>query len=201
MSLGDIISKLLELLGLKSTGAKKYQEMERKLRAAKASNVDRLEGLKDQIGVLERQAVAKKKEYDSASGDTRRVIGGEIERLLGELDLLRGREEIIGSSIKKLNLAIAKVGELRDAQAQGADEAVFDELSVELEDIFADLKATDRAAADTEKVTYKAPKGREVDVESRMADLEGRTESTAESVGALSESTLDRLKELAGEEG
>ena len=201
MALSDIIAKLLELLGLKHSDAKKYEAMERKLRTAKATNVDRLEGLKEQIGVLARQLKTKKKEYDTATGDTKRVVAGEIKRLFGDLDHLQGRETIIGRNLEKLGLAIAKVAEMRDAHAQGVDEEMLDDIAVELEDIFADLKATDRAAAGLEKTSYEAPKGEHVDIESRMADLEGQSESSAEPAGTLSESTLDRLKELAGEEG
>lgn len=201
MALNDIISRLLELLGLKSSDAKKYETMEQKLSANRALNVDRLEALKEKIATLERQAKAKKKEYDAATGDTKRVIAGEIQRILGDLDHLQRREVIIGRNIEKLGLAIAKVAEMRDAKAQGVDEEMFDDISVDFEDIVTDLEATDRAAADAEKVTYTAPKGKDVDVESRMADLEGQSESSAESAGTLSAATLDRLNELAGEEG
>ena len=200
MGLGDIISRLLELLGLKHSDKKKYEAMENKLRAARASNVDRLEGMKEQIGTLEAKAKSKKKDYDAAAGDTKRVIAGEIERIFGDLDRLQGRETILGRNIEKLGLAIAKVAEVRDAQTQGIDEETLDDIAIELEEMFADLKATDRAADGLEKVTYEAPKGKEVDVESRMADLEGRTETSKESTGALSDSTLERLKALEGED-
>jgi hypothetical protein len=201
MTLGDIIRRLLELLGLKSSDAKKYEVMEQKFRADRALNVDRLEALKDQIATLERQAKAKKKEYDAAAGDTKRVVAGEIQRILGDLDHLQRREVIIGRNIEKLGLAVAKVAEMRDAKAQGVDEDVFDDISVDYEDIVTDLKATDRAAADAEKVAYTAPKGKDIDVASRMADLEGQSESSTESAGSLSAATLDRLNEIAGEEG
>ena len=201
MALSDIISRLLELLGLKSSDAKKYETMEQKLSANRALNVDRLEALKEKIATLERQAKTKKKEYDAAKGDTKRVVAGEIQRILGDLDHLQRREVIIGRNIEKLGLAVAKVAEMRDAKAQGVDEEMFDDISVDLEDIVTDLKATDRAAADAEKVTYTAPKGKEIDVESRMADMEGQSESSTESAGTLSAATLDRLNEIAGEEG
>ena len=213
MALADIIAKLLELLGLKKTESKNYEAMEQKLRATKATNVDRLEGLKEQIGVLERKVKVKKKEYDAAAGDTRRIIGGEIERLFVELDRLQNRETILGGNIDKVGLAIAKVSEMRDAQAQGLDEEMLDDIAVELEDIFAELKVTDRAATGLEKTTYEARKEEKVDIESRMADLESQTASVpqatettesaeaAESVEALSKATLDRLKNLADEEG
>ena len=201
MALGDIIAKLLELLGLKHSDASKYDAMEQKLRAAKATNVDRLESMKEQIGVLERQAKAKKVEYDAAAGDTKQVIAGEIKRIFADLDRLIGRDAIIGQNINKLGLAIAKVVQMRDAQAQSVDQDTLDDIAVELEDLFADLKATDRAASGLESVAYEAPQGQSVDIESRMADLEGQITTSTESAGELPESTLARLKELAGEDG
>ena len=89
---------------------------------------------------------------------------------------------------------------MRDAQAQGIDEGMLDNIAVELEDIFSDLKTTDRAASSLEQVSYEAPKGRQVDIDSRMADLEGKSKSSAEPAEALSESTRNRLKELSREE-
>ena len=200
MALGDIIAKLLGILGLEQSEAKKYEAIEQKLHISKAANVDRLEGLKEQIAVLEHQAKAKKKEYDAATGDTKRVIAGEIKRIFGELDRLKGREIIIDRNIEKLGIAIAKVAEMRDAQAQGIDEGMLDDIAVELEDIFTDLKTTDRAASSLEQVSYEAPKGRRVDIDSRMAELEGKSKFSAEPAEALSESTRNRLKELSREE-
>lgn len=196
MELSDLLARLLEFLRLKKTDAAKHDEMERKLRAAKASNVDRLEGLKEQIAILERQARAKKKEYDAATGDTKRIVAGEIERIFGDLDRLKGRETIIGRNIDKVGMAIAKLGELKDARAQGVDEDMLDGLAVELEDIFAELKATDRTADGLDQVRYESPKSKQTDVEARMAELEGRTEPP----DGMSQSTLDRLKQLDAEE-
>lgn len=199
MALGDIIAKLLELLGLKHSDEKKYEVMEQKLRATKATNVDRLESLKEQTAVLTRQLKTKKKDYDAATGDTKRIIAGEIKRLFGDLDRLQGRETIIGRNIEKLGILLAKLEEVRVGK-EGVAEGMGDDVGIELEDVVDVLKSTDREIAGLEQISYKAPEGKQVDIESRMADMEGQRESAAESDGALPESTLDRLKELAGDE-
>ena len=63
MSVGDFLDWLLKLLGIRDTDEKKYRKLEEKLRAVKATKVDRLEELKDEIGLLEKRAKKKEKEY------------------------------------------------------------------------------------------------------------------------------------------
>ena len=87
MSVGDFLDWLLKLLGIRDTDEKKYRKLEEKLRTVKAAKVDRLEGLKEEIGLLEKQAKKKEKEYDTSKGETRQIIKGEIERLFDELGL------------------------------------------------------------------------------------------------------------------
>ena len=200
MALNDVIAKLLEFLGLKKSESDKYEAMDRKLRSSRASNVDRLEGLKEEIAKLTRQVKAKKTEYDAATGDTRRIVKGEIERLFGELDRIRGRETIIGRNISQLDLAVAKLAELRDAKAQGVEPEALDEIAVELEDIFKELKETDRAKNALDEVRYEPQKSATMDIDARVAELEGVDKATETSSAELSDSTRQRLKELAGED-
>ena len=200
MALNDVVARLLEMLGLKKSQADKYAAMEKKLRAKKASNVDRLEGLKELICSLENKARQKKKEYDAATGDTKRIIGGEIERIFKELDNTRNRESIIGSNINKVALAISKIQELQDAVDRGVEQDDLDELAVELEDIIGEMKDTDRAAEDLEDVKYREPEKKSIDIEDRMADLEGEKEPEKQEEETLSESSAQRLRELAEED-
>ena len=64
-AISAILSRLAQLLGLKPSERRRLELMEQKLAVAKASNVDRLEGLKDKIRLLESQALRKKKELES----------------------------------------------------------------------------------------------------------------------------------------
>jgi hypothetical protein len=200
MGINDMLARLLEMLGIKQSESRKYAAMETKLRANKAANVDRLEGLKEQIAMLIRQAKAKKKEYDAAVGDTKRIVQGEIERLFGELDRLKNRETIIGRNISQLDLAIGKLLELQDAKAQGVDPEMLDSIAVELEDIFAELKTSDRAKESLDKVNYQPKQTAEMDIEARLSELQGTHEANAEAEAKLPDSTLDRLKQLAEED-
>lgn len=197
MAIPELLERLLELLGIKKSDAAKYQRLKEKISTAKATKVDQLESLKDQHLTLERKALEKKKEYDAAKGDVKRIIAGEIERIFKELDRLKGREAIIGQGIDKLSLAAVKIDEIIAGAGEDIGEDIFDDLAVELEDTFAGLKRTDRAAKGLEEVSYEAPQAARIDVESRLSALDGTKEAAPE----LSPSTQQRLKELAGEEG
>ncbi len=192
MALADIIAKLLELLGLKKGDAQKYDQTERQLRSAKATNTDRLENLKEKIAALEHQAKAQNAKYKTANGDTKRIIGGEIERTCKDLDLLQGQETIISQNLGILSLALAKLDEWRVAKEQGVDEDMLDSLAIELEDVFADLKATGRTAKGLEGVHYEAPQAKQMDIDGRMAELQGEAPASE----GLSQSTAERLKAL-----
>ncbi len=196
MAIPELLQRLLEMLGIKQSDNAKFQRLKEKLSIAKATNVDQVESLKEKIKTLEHKALEKKREYDASKGDIKRVVGGEIERIFKELDRLKGRETILGQNIDKLSLAATKVEELIVAGQQGVDEDIFDSLAVDLEDIFGELKATDKAAQGLEEVTYEAPKSEQINVESRLADLDG----TKETAQDISQSTAQRLKELAEEE-
>ena len=63
--------------------------------------------------------------------------------------------------------------------------------AVDLQEAFADLKATDRAAKDLEGVEYESPSAATVDVQERLAETEGETSASAELSGA----TMNRLQQ------
>ena len=195
-AISTILSRLGQLLGLKPSEARRLELMEQKLTAAKASNVDRLEWLKDKIRLLESQALRKKKELEAARGDSKRIVAGSIEQLFRDLDRLQGQEQIIRSNIERLSVAQAKLQELNVAQVTGLEEGQLDDIALDLQDAFAGLKATDREAAELEQVAYEAPKRSRVDVEQRMAEVEGEGVNTT----GLSPEAEKRLKQLEAED-
>ena len=185
--------KILELLGIKKTDSQQYALVEQKLQSAKSVNADQLEMLKEKVAEQEREIRQKKRAYDNATGDTKRIVGGEIERLFRDIDRLRGKESIVTRNLDKISLTLAKVDEWRVAQQQGIDEEMLDGLAIDLEDIFADLKATDRTAKSLADVKYEEEaKSNSIDIESRMAELQGE-QVTSQGMNA---ETAARLKAL-----
>jgi len=170
--------------------------MEAKLEAAKRDNTDSLEALKDEIRALEARALQKKKELDRTHGDSRRIVVGEVERIFRELDRRRGREGVIAANMERIGIALAKIGEAKDALRAGVTEDQFDDIALEIQDLFGELKEADRAARDLEREKYEAPEPSRVDVEQRMAEVAGEEKAPAE----LSPETEKRLKQLAAEE-
>lgn len=193
MALSDMLEKILEMLGIKKTDSQQYAKVEEKLRSAKSVNADQLEMLKEKVAEQEREIRQKKRAYDNATGDTKRIVGGEIERLFRDIDRLRGKESIVTRNLDKISLTLAKVDEWRVAQQQGIDEEMLDGLAIDLEDIFADLKATDRTAKSLADVKYEEEaKSNSIDIESRMAELQGE-QVTSQGMNA---ETAARLKAL-----
>lgn len=191
-SISAILSKLARLLGIKPTDERRTEMMEQKLAVAKAGNVDQLEALKDKIRQFEAQVLRKKKEYESARGDSKRIVGGEIERLFRDLDRLHGRENVIGSNIERISVAQAKIQEYKVAQTKGLEEDELDDIALELQDAFEGLKVADRASRDLEYVKYQAPRADPVNTEKRMAEVTGEQQTTT----GLSAETEKRLRQL-----
>ncbi len=195
-TISDILSKLAQFLGIKASDKRRTKLMEQKLADAKASNVDRLEALKDKIRQFETQAIRKKKEYEAAKGDSKRIVGGEIERIFRDLDRLHGQENVIASNIERISIAQAKIEEYKAAQAGGLEEGELDDIALELQEAFEGLKVADRASRDLEHVEYQEPEGSSVNAEKRMAEVSGEQETTA----GLSLEVEKRLKQLETEE-
>jgi hypothetical protein len=198
MRIGDVLGQILAFLGIKESKDNKYEVALRKLDETKALNHDKIGLLKEQIGVLERRAQLQKKEYDQAHGPKKKIVEGEIERTLNELDRLHERNKILGSNIDKLDKFIAKIEELKAAQDRGVEEEDVDTLAVDLDDEFADLKDVDKAVDDLEKIIYRAPQERSINAVNRFRDIEGASEEDP-SESTLPEATVARLKALAAE--
>jgi len=194
-TLTETLAKIAEWLGLKPSEAKRLDLMEQKLQSARRENTDQLEDLKGRIKSLERQALAQKAELEKAKGTSRRLVVSQIEQTFRDLDRLQGRENIVVQTLDRISLAITKVGEARAAKQQGVSEDQMDELAVELQDVFADLKVSDRAARDLERVEYSPPQRAQVDVEDRLGQFEGTAKQAAE----LPATIQQRLKELESE--
>lgn len=194
--LNDILVRLAEMLGLKKSDGVRFREMEHKLIQSRADNNDRLDALKDEIRVLEARAITKKKEFEQARGDSRKIVAGEIERTFRELDQLHNREKIIGANLDRIATSQAKLKELQDAKAQGVEEDHIDELALELQEVFSGLKVADRAARDLDRVAYEPVERHAVDLEQRLAETSGEREAQPE----LSNEIQKRLEELETEE-
>lgn len=194
-NISDVVARIAQWLGIKPSESKRLEALRAKLTTSKATNVDQRETLKDEIRKLEARAKQKKKEFDGASGDIKRMVGREIEGIFRDLDRLRGRENIITGNLDRISVAVAKIDELIVAKAKGVEEGQLDDLALELQDVFADLKESDRATRDLEQERYEAPTSEPVNVEQRMADLEG----TEPQVDEISEETKKRLAELVDE--
>ena len=194
-NISDVVARIAQWLGMKPSESKRLEALRAKLTTSRATNVDQRETLKDEIRKLEARAKQKKKEFDGASGDIKRMVGREIEGIFRDLDRLRGRENIITGNLDRISVAVAKIDELIVAKAKGVEEGQLDDLALELQDVFADLKESDRATRDLEQERYEAPTSDPVNVEQRMADLEG----TEPHVEEISEETKKRLAELVEE--
>ena len=194
-AISAILSKLAQLLGIRPSEQRRFQLMDRKLAAASLRNEDRLEALKDRIRQLEAQVLRKKRQYEEARGDTKRILGGEIERLFRDLDRLQGQEKIIGSNMDRIATARGKLQEYQAALAKGLDEGELDDLALGLQEVFEELKVVDRTTAELDKVAYEAPQPAHVDKEQRMAEVAGETETAG-----LSAETEQRLRQLEGDE-
>ena len=194
-NISDVVARIAQWLGIKPSESKRLEALRAKLTTSRATNVDQRETLKDEIRKLEARTKQKKKEFDAASGDIKRMVGREIEGIFRDLDRLRGRENIITGNLDRISVAVVKIDELIVAKTKGVEEGQLDDLALELQDVFADLKESDRATRDLEQERYEAPTSEPVNVEQRMADLEG----TEPQVDEISEETKKRLAELVDE--
>lgn len=169
--------------------------MEDRISEARRDNEEGISVLKDEIRLLETRARQKKREYDQARGDSQRIVGGEIDRIFCELDRCRGRENIVAANLERISVALAKVGEAKAALRAGVSEEQFDDIALEIQDLFGTLKTLDRAATDLDREKYEALVASNVDVEKRMAEVLGDEKAPP----ALSPETVKRLKQLETE--
>lgn len=179
---GNDVQRRLKVLGA----------MEERFSAAKRDNEDSLRNLKEEIKTEENRARKLKQEHEQAYGDSKRIVAGEIERLFRGLDRLRGRENVIAGNLDRIAVALAKVAEAKAALKAGVSEEEFDDIALEIQDLFGSLKSMDRAARDLDRETYASAEAVPVNAEERMAEVAGEKESATE----LSEETQKRLKAL-----
>ena len=192
----SVLANIAKFLRIIPSDERRVEFMDRKLAVAKAKNVDRLDALKHTIKQIEAEVLLKKKEYESARGDSKRIAGGEIERLFRDLDGLRGQERVIFSNIERISVAQAKLAEYKDAQQKGLEEGELDDIAVGLEDAFEGLKTADRASRDLDRIQYESRESKSIESEKRMAEVAGERETTT----GLSPETEKRLKQLDTEE-
>lgn len=191
-AISSIIIKIAQYLGIKPSDRRRIDMMEQKLATAKAHNVSKIESLKEKIGQLESHAVRKKKEYEKAIGDRKRIIGGEIERLIRDLDRLQGQENIISSNIERISIAQGKLEEVGAADFKGLDEGELDDIALELQESFDELRGVDQLSGELERISYKNSDFRPVNAEKRMAEVEGEQVTTS----GLSLEAEKRLQQL-----
>ncbi len=170
--------------------------MEVKFTTSKRDNLNSLESLKDEIRALEARALRKKQELETVRGDSRRIVVGEIERIFRELDRLRGRENVIAANLDRLGVALAKIGEGKAALRAGVREEQFDDIAMELQELFSGLRESDRAAQDLEQERYRAAVPNKVETDKRMAELTEEEKAPSD----LSPEMEKRLKQLEAEE-
>jgi len=175
---------------------KALDAMEENFAKAKRDNSDSLETLKEEIRTLEARALHKKKELDQTHGDSNRIVVGEIERIFRELDRLRGRETVISANLDRVGIALAKIGEAKAALRAGVTDEQFDDIALEVQELFGQLRESDRAARDLEKEQYEVRDASRVEVEQRMAEVQGVEPAPV----ALTAETQKRLKQLETEE-
>jgi hypothetical protein len=173
----SIYELLTKLFGSNSSDQRRLKAldgMETHFISARRDNEDNLHSLKDEIKAHEARALKKKQELEQTHGDSKRIVVGEIERIFRELDLTKGRESIVAANLERISQGLAKVREAKAALQAGINEDQFDEIAVEIEDLFSTLKASDRAAADMNREEYAAPETSSVNVDERLESVEGQ---------------------------
>jgi len=190
-----VLGKMAEKVGLKSSDAKQMATLEQKLRSAKATNINQLEALKDEIRALETRAIKKKEEYDKSRGEVKSILAGEIEQTFRDMYRRKERRKIIERNIDQISSVQAKIEEIRAAQAQGASENEVDDIALRAEASFEELAVGDRARKDLEKERYEGPQPERIDIEERAS----RLKSPSKDKGELSKDVQKRLKELEPE--
>jgi hypothetical protein len=194
-AISAVLSGLAQFLGIKPSPIRRIEEMDRKLAAAKASNIDRLEALKEKVKQLEAQIITKKKEYDKAKGYSKQIVGGEIQRLFREIDSLPEEEKVITGNINRISVAKGKIVSLKTSLDKGIEEDELDDIAIEVRQVFDELKAADIALGDLERVKYQPVETKPVNTEKRVSELAEEQETTT----SLPPEIEKRLKELETE--
>jgi len=190
--ISEIFSRIAEFFGIKSSG-NHYIRIEEKLVAAKADNEYRLGKIKEGIRKFEARALELKEEFKSAtSNNTKQVVSKQIEQIFKELDQLQNREKIISSNINKVSISLTKLEEIKDAKIRGLEESDIDDITDETEDVFDELKATDKQSVDLDKIKYEPMESNHANNTAEKAEIENTKEQSVE----LSENIQKRFEEF-----
>ncbi len=193
-SMQELLSKVATSLGIKASESRRLEAVMDKLTAARKQYDDKIEDLVDEIRRLEAIAVRKKREMDAARGETRRILGREIEQVLRERKSLREMEGLIFSRREKVVLLLRKFEVVSTAQASGQldIEDLADDAVEHMEEVIADEKDADRATQQLEEVKFEEPERPAVDIASELGEIEGTSEESFE----LPADMLDELSKL-----
>ena len=196
-TIGSVLSRLAELLGLKASEKGKMRALRDKLSQRYENNKDNLDALKQQITSLQVRARRQKAERDKARGENRKIVEKEISQTFREIDRATQREEIITANLDKVNLAQEKISQWLDASERGVSEDELDDVAIELKEAVDAMRVSDRAATDLDRVRYEGRERPQVDVETRMTAVS--EVATGEAESTLTSEEERRLAELEQE--
>ena len=154
----ELIKKLLALLGMKSWSQKQLAKYEKTLKSQEQNNrnlQDKLEDYKMQIAEKEHLIQLKEKEMQSAHGELLEIVKEEIATLFEDLEVCRGRRDIIFRNIKTGKLLVAKLEELiqgLETPEKGVD---VDDIILTLDALHDELRDNDKLADELKHKNYK----------------------------------------------
>lgn len=192
----ELLAKLAHLVGLKPN---EVEKMRVKVTASlaecdrnAATLADGLEAIKERIRVLENRALKLRKEHELARGDTKRIVLGEIERTFREIERHHQQSRIVEGSLNRNSIYRSKLIESRLVLDNPVSVDDIEDLAVDLEEGYADLRDADKAAAELEGVAYESPEHGSVSEEERIAAVDKRAKTQVE----LSEELKRKYQEL-----
>ncbi len=195
-SMQDLLARVATSLGIKDSEARRLEKVIDRLAAEKQRYADKIDDLKDEIERLEAQALKKKKRMDAARGESKRIIGREIEQILVERKSLREREGLLFNRQRKVILLLSKfelASHATELEKQSLPEDLPDEAMDLMEDLIAEEKSSDKVHDQLEKRRYEEPKrAPEVDVAAELAGITGESEADT----GLSKEFMDELDAL-----
>jgi hypothetical protein len=164
-----LFSSIKSLFG-KSEASKTAAMIEEWKNKKKGMN-DQTATLKSDIRELEGVLRAKKAELDSTRGESREIIEQELKSTMDELDQKKRKQEIIFGALGRLNVLVARVEEMRDAQGANVSIDKIQELEVVYAEVVSDLKDADRAVNRVGNLGYSRPVAEPKNYAERIAAL------------------------------
>lgn len=190
----------LEKFGIKKSALEKLLDKRKELEKKRALNIDKLEEVREQIGVITEQIRTKKQQMDLAGSEEERMIRREIARLFSRIDSFFPKEGLLDRNIRVIEEQIAKIDQIEVAVLSGVDEDTVDWIALEAEGHFERLGDVDEAIKESKNIRYEPPKyDSGIDVDERLhavaEDDRKRQKKQSE------KSAMDRrLEDLLGEE-